>query len=85
MLTILSRNRMKAMPGLLPLPAQPPIALPQYSQQPLASGVVVAPLPHSLHAMAPFAHRRAHLCGLFLADQLTDTKNIGPPMFYCAQ
>ena len=42
-LTILSRNRMKAMPGLLPLPAQPSIALPQYSQQPLASGVVVAP------------------------------------------
>ena len=42
-LTILSRNSMKAMPGLLPLPAQPPIALPQYSQQPLASGVVVAP------------------------------------------
>ena len=34
---------LKAMPGLLPLPAQPPIALPQYSQQPLASGVVVAP------------------------------------------
>ena len=35
--------RLKAMPGLLPLPAQPPITLPQYSQQPLASGVVVAP------------------------------------------